>query len=97
LIGAPVIDAAVGIGDTVYTRIDERAASMAARKIPTTFRLSPETRAIIAAIADIREGLSATRVVENAVGMYGRKVLGRRMADLVSPRARPGRAGGGKS
>jgi hypothetical protein len=56
---------------------------MAARKAPRTFRLSPETVAIIEAIAAAREGLTATRVVENAVERYGRAVLGRRMADLA--------------
>jgi hypothetical protein len=55
------------------------------------YRLSDCTVTVIRAIAAAREGLTETRVVENAVDLYGRKVLGRRMADLVPPRVRPGR------
>jgi hypothetical protein len=55
-------------------------------------RITPQTAAVIAAIAEAREGLSVSRVVDNAIELYGRKVLGRRMADLVPPRARPDRA-----
>jgi hypothetical protein len=62
-------------------------------KRAATYRLSPATFATIDRISAVREGLSATRVIENAVELYGRKVLGRRMADLVPPRARPGREG----
>ena len=63
-------------------------AGPAARKIPRTYRLAPETLAIIAAIGEIREGLSDTRVIENAVEIYGKQVLGRRLNDLVAIRLR---------
>jgi hypothetical protein len=39
--------------------------------------------ATIQAVAEIREGLTATQVVKDAVERYGRSVLGRRMADLL--------------
>jgi hypothetical protein len=55
------------------------------------YRLPAETVEVIRAIADAREGLTETRVVINAVKMYGNKVLGRRSPDLVPPRVRPGR------
>ena len=55
------------------------------------YRLPAQTVAVIGAIAKAREGLTETRVVVNAVEMYGKKVLGRRMADLVAPKVRPGR------
>jgi hypothetical protein len=55
------------------------------------YRLSDGTVAVIRAIAEACEGLTETRVIENAVDLYGKKVLGRAMADLVAPRARPGR------
>jgi predicted transcriptional regulator len=66
---------------------------MATTKRAATFRLSDETHARISQIAEMREGLSATRVIENAVEQYHRALFGRRSADLVPPRARPGRSG----
>ncbi len=62
---------------------------MAERTVRKNYRFTPGTMVIVAAIAEAREGLTETRVFENAVEMYGRKVLGRRMADLVPPRVRP--------
>jgi hypothetical protein len=56
-----------------------------------TYRFKPHILAIARAISEAREGLTETQVFENAIEHYGRKVLGRRMADLVSPRVRPGR------
>jgi hypothetical protein len=64
---------------------------MATRTVRKEFRFEPATAAVIRAIAEAREGLTETRVVENAIEMYGKKVLGRRMADLVAPKVRPGR------
>jgi hypothetical protein len=61
------------------------------RRVPTAFRFDPSTLAVIDAISAAREGLTRTRVIENAVAAYGKKVLGRRMADLVAPKVRPGR------
>ncbi len=58
----------------------------------SSYRLPEHTLATVRAIAEIREGLSQTQVIVNAVERYGRSVLGRRMADLVPPRARPDRA-----
>ncbi len=56
-----------------------------------TYRFKPHILAIARAISQAREGLTETQVFENAIEHYGRKVLGRRMADLVPPRVRPGR------
>lgn len=59
---------------------------MPTRTVRKNYRFRPETAAIIAAIAEAREGLTETRVIENAVERYGRAILGRRAADLVPPR-----------
>jgi hypothetical protein len=62
-----------------------------ADRVRKNYRFPAETMAIVWAIYDAREGLTETRVFINAVELYGRKVLGRAMADLVPPRVRPGR------
>lgn len=54
----------------------------------TSYRLRPEICALIEAIAEAKEGLTRTQVVENAVELYARQVLGRRAADLVAVRRR---------
>ncbi len=45
---------------------------MADRTVRKNYRFRPETAAIIAAIAQAREGLTETRVLENAIEHYGR-------------------------
>jgi hypothetical protein len=62
---------------------------MAARKVRKNYRLSAEAVAIIEAIAELREWTD-TGVIEHALGDYGRRILGRRMADLVAVRLRAG-------
>jgi hypothetical protein len=61
------------------------------RTVRYSGRFTPETWAIVKAIAAAREGLSDGKVIENAIELYGKKVLGRRMADLVPPKVLPGR------
>jgi hypothetical protein len=62
-----------------------------ARIVRKNLRFRPETIAVVRAIADARGGLTETRVFELAVEELGRRILGRRLADLIPPRARPGR------
>jgi hypothetical protein len=54
--------------------------------MPTTkqsaFRLTDEDLARIDRIAEVKEGLSKTQVVRNAIDLYHRQVCGRRAPDL---------------
>jgi hypothetical protein len=59
-------------------------------KIARAVRLSPDTIARAERIRSAREGLSFTRVVENAIELYHRQVIGRSAppADEVAVRTR---------
>jgi hypothetical protein len=54
-------------------------------------RLGADYEAKIDQIAELRGGLKKVQVVRLAIDELHRKVFGRRSADLVPPRARPGR------
>lgn len=56
-------------------------------KTPKRYRLSDQSIAIIEAVAALKEW-TATSVVEHALADYGKRVLGRRMADLVGVKLR---------
>lgn len=49
----------------------------------SSFRFSPRTLAIAQAIAEARGGLTITKVFENALEEHAKKILGRRLNDLI--------------
>ncbi len=58
----------------------------------TSYRFPERTLAIARAIAEPRGGLTITQVFIKAMDEHGKKVLGRRLADLVPvERREPGR------
>ena len=69
---------------------------MASRRTTKHYRFGPATIARIDQIRDEQHGLTATQVLENAVELYHRSIFGRRSADMVSPRVRPGGRNGTK-
>ena len=61
-----------------------------AKQVP--MRLGDDYGRKIEQIAELRGGLKKVQVVRLALDKLHREVFGRRSADLVPPRARPGRA-----
>ncbi len=58
----------------------------------TPFRFSPEELEKITQIAEQRGGLSRIQVMRNALDIYWRQTVGRRVADLKPVRQRKERA-----
>jgi uncharacterized protein (DUF1778 family) len=56
-------------------------------------RLTPGELSVVDAIAEVKGGLTRTRVLLNALELYGKQVLGRRLADLAPVDDRAGRRG----